>query len=314
LAINQWSMQTFMAEDVWAGFGSVESDLGFADGALVGTVRNGTDRLIEDVVVVLNTEFVRLGDLAPGAEAEVRLVLSGDDLQFFGPPISYRLFEEELQVTGPGGPPRDVQLKQQVMDAALSSNKYSPISSFRPMEVGNAQGLTLIAWLDDAPPEVRVAGRQPAQQTTALYVQPLDYRLPESGPISIPAGFVESRVIQMPVEGGACGPSGVPAVYIYRGEAVFEFDLPEVMQDVQLDQLTLSLRSEGGWREAPQVALYDWPAGEWAELSEPDMGDNTITETETLVSADGLVRVRLTVSDTSGGSCYMVGVGFEGEK
>jgi hypothetical protein len=154
----------------------------------------------------------------------------------------------------------------------------------------------------------------PAQQTTALYMQPLSYRLPESGSISVPAGFVESRVAQMPAEGGQCGSNGVPAVYIYRGEAVFEFDLPEEMQDVTLEQLTLLLRSEGGWREAPQVALYDWLADGWAGLDEPEFGDNPIAEPEAYVSADGLVRVRLSADDTSGGSCYAVGVGFEGNK
>jgi hypothetical protein len=314
LAINQWSMQTFMTEDVWPELGAVESDLGFADGALVGTVRNGTEYTLADVVVALGNEFVRLGDLAPGAEAEVRLKPSSDDLQFVGPPISYRLFEEELQQPGPTGPPRDVQLKQQILDTALSSGGYSPISSFRPAVVGNAQGLTLIAWLDDAPPEVRVAGRLPAQQTTALYVRPLSYRLPESGPISVPAGFVESRVAQMPTEGGPCGPNGVPAVYIHRGEAVFEYNLPDGLQDVTLEQMTLSLRSEGGWRDAPQVALYDWQASEWVAIDEPEFGDNPIVEPEAYVSADGLVRVRLAVDELSGGSCYVVGVGFEGNK
>ena len=62
------------------------------------------------------------------------------------------------------------------------------------------------------------------------------------------------------------------------------------------------------------MALYDWPAGEWAELDEPDFGDNVIAETEAFVSADGLVRVRLSVDDARGGSCYKVGVGFEGER
>jgi hypothetical protein len=314
LNVNQWSMQTFMSEDVWPDMGTVESELSFVDGALVGTLRNRTGRMLEDAVVVLYTEYVRVGDLAPGAEAEVRLDLPNTDIQFFGPPISYRLFEKELQQPSPTGPPREIQLKQQILDAALSSNMYSPISSVRPMGTGTAQGLTLIAWLDGAPPEVWVARRHPAQQTTALYLLPLSYHLPESGTISVPAGFVESRVVEMPAEGGPCGPGGVPAVYIHRGESVFEFDLPELVQDVQLEQLVLSLRSEGGWREAPSVAFYDWPADAWSELSEPDFGDNLVSEPEAFVREDGLVRVRLTVDDVSGGSCYIVGVGFEGER
>jgi len=316
LAINQWSMQTFMVEDDWPDLGRVESDLEFADGALVGTVRNGTRQRLLDAVLVHNMDYVRLGDLAPGDEVEVRLAPAADELQFYGPPLSYRLFEEQLQYTGPTGPAREVQIKQQILDATLSSGKYSPLSSFRPTGMGDgAQGLALIAWLDRAPPDVRVARRQPAQQTTALFYLPLDYSLPESGPVSVPAGFVESRVLQMPSEGGLCGPEGVAAVYVGQGEAIFEFALGEVLSEVQIDQLTLVLRAEdAGWREAPELALYNWSAEAWTLLSEPEFGHNPIADPDKLISEDGLVRVRLAVDDRSRGSCYMVGMGFEGRR
>jgi hypothetical protein len=307
-------MQTFMVESTWQDLGVVETDLRFSDGALVGSVRNRTATTLYDAAVILGSDFVRLGDLEPGGETEVRLDQASTDVPVFGPPIGYRLFEEELQQPRPGGPPRDVQLKQQILDATFSSGRFSPISSVRPTVSGSGtQGLTLIAWLDRAPPRVRVAGRQPAQRTTALYVLPLEVGLPESGPISVPAGLVESRVVQMPVEGGPCGSNGVPAVYINRGSAVFEFRLGESLQDVQVEQLRLHLRSgEGGWRQAPAVAIYDWPDQEWAELREPDFGDNLISGAEPLVSAEGMVRVRLIVEDPGAGACYLVGVGFEG--
>ncbi len=55
--------------------------------------------------------------LAPGEQAEVRLALSGMNNQIFGPPISYRLFEQEFSQSGPGGPPREAQIKQQILDS-----------------------------------------------------------------------------------------------------------------------------------------------------------------------------------------------------
>lgn len=314
LAINQWSMQTFMLESDWPGLGTVESDLRFADGALVGTIRNHIGRTLQDAVVVLGSEYVRLGDLAPGSEVPVEFKLSDDDVLFLGPPLSYRLFEQELSQPGPSGPSRMAQLKQQILDATLSGDLYSPLSSFRPTGMGSTQGLSLIGWLDRAPPEVRVAGRQPAQQTTALYLLPLDYRLPDSGLLAIPPGFVASRVVQMPTEGGPCGPNGVPAVYIQRGEAIFEFDLPEAARDLRLDRLILSLRTEGGWQQVPKTAFYDWSASAWSELSEPQFGPNPVAEPAAFVSPQGVVRVRLAVESASGGSCIMVGVGFEGVK
>ena len=315
LAVNQWSMQTFMAEGTWHDLGQVTSDLYFEEGALVGTVRNETSQALQDVVIVMGTQFQRLGDLAPGATAPVRLELSEDALQFFGPPISYRLFQQELEQPRSGLFAKDIQLKQQVLDSVLSDgSKVSPISSFRPTGGASAQELALLAWSDHAPPEVQVAGRQPARQTTALVYTPLTYRLAESGTVLMPPGFITGRVLSMPVEGGACGSPGIPAVYINRGEATFEFELPESARQVQIERLTVSLRTEGGWQQPPEVAIYEWAEQTWSDIAQAVIGDNVLTEVNGLVSDNGLVRVRLSFDSGGGGGCYYVGVGFEGER
>jgi hypothetical protein len=206
-----------------------------------------------------------------------------------------------------------VQLKQQVLDSVLQSGgQFSPISSFRPPGGGSTQELTLLAWFDRAPIEVRVAGRQPAQRTTALLHMPLSYRLTESGRVSVPPGFVESSVLSMPVDGGPCGPPGVPAVYINRGEATFEFKLPEPARRVQIERLTLSLRSEGGWQGAPALALYNWAERAWAEVDDPVIGDNILADVDDLIGDSGLVRARLSLDRDTGGGCYHLGLGFEG--
>jgi hypothetical protein len=319
LAVNQWSMQTFMVEEDWPDFGQVSADLGFGDGALVGTVRNRTAQTLKDAAVVMGTQFTRLGDLAPGAEAEVRLDLSAQPDQFFGPPISYRLFEREFSQPGPGGPPRDVQLKQQILDSVLSSGSKLGLASSVAPSGGGTQGLTFLAWFDascgpqSAAPQVQVAGREPTQQTTALLYSPLTYRLSDKGIVSVPAGFIPSRIVEMPPDGGLCGPSGTSAIYIGRGDAMFEFQLPEV-RDVQVTQLALSIRSEGGWQQPPKAALYDWASETWAELEEPVWGSNLISDPQSLVNENGLVRVRLSVENSNHSGCFYLGLGFEGER
>jgi hypothetical protein len=314
LAVNQWSMQTFMVEESWPDFGQVKGDLGFGDGALVGTVRNGTGQMLKDAVVAMGAQFTRLGDLAPGAEAEVRLDLSAQPDQLFGPPISYRLFEREFSQPGPGGPPRDVQLKQQILDSILSSGtRFGPLSSFAPSGGGDTQGLIFLAWFDTSPPQVQVAGREPTQQTTALLYTPLAYRLAEGGIVSVPAGFIPGRIVEMPPDGGPCGPPGTSALYIGRGDAVFEFQLPEV-RDVQVTQLAVSIRSEGGWQQPPKAALYDWVSETWAELEEPVWGSNLISDAQSLVNENGSVQVRLSVENSNHSACFYLGLGFEGER
>ena len=315
MTVNQWSMQTFMAEGTWPDLGRVTSDLQFVADELVGTVRNETDRSLQDVAIVFGTQFQRLGNLAPGAEAQVGLALPAESSQVFGPPVSYLLFEKEISNPGPTGPPRDVQLKQQILESALhSGGMYSPISSFMPKGGGSVQGLTLLAWLDDAPPEVRVANQQPMQRTTALLYMPLTYRLPEAGMVSVPAGFVPGRILAMPVEGGSCGVAGMLSVYIHRGEATFEFEMPPAARPIEVEHLSLSLRSDGGWQQAPRVALYDWSEKAWRELDQPAIGDNKVADAQGLVNDGGLVHVRLSVDGSGGGGCYLIGLGFEGTR
>jgi len=309
LTVNQWSMQTFVTEDAWVDLGHVTSDLRIEEGILTGTVRNGTGLTLKDAAVVLNADLIRLGDLAPGAEAQVSLKLSEQGDPSFGMPISYRLFEKELSQPGPNGPAREVQLKQQILDTLLNSGgKFGPVSSVMPVDVTSGQMLMLLAWLDQAPPEVLVAGREPIQQTTALFTMALDYRLPEQGAISVPAGFVPGRLIEMPVEGGMCGPTGTSSVYISYGNATFEFQVPQ--QDMRIERLKLSLRAEGGWSQPLETSLYDWSSGTWSKLSSAVLGSNVIEPVKGLVSEDGLVRVRIRQEDRRGG-CFYVSLGFD---
>jgi len=309
LTVNQWSMQTFVTEETWADLGQVTGDLRFEEGILTGTVRNGTRFTLQDAVVVLNTDFARLGDMAPGVEAQVSLKPSGLTDSSFGMPISYRLFEQELSNPGPTGPSREVQIKQQILDTLLNSGgKFGPISSVMPVGVTVGQELMLLAWLDQAPPEVRIAGREPVQQTTALFTTPLDYRLPDQGAISVPAGFLPSRLIEMPEEGGICGPTGTSSVYISYGNATFEFQMPQ--EEMRVDRLKLELRAEGGWSQPPETSLYDWSSGNWDKLDNAVLGSNVIEPVSGLISEDGLVRVRLRQENRSGG-CFYVSLGFD---
>jgi hypothetical protein len=315
LAVNQWSMQAFMVETSWPDLGRVSSDLWFEKEALVGSVHNETDVTLQDAAVVLGTQFVRLGELAPGAKAEVRMDLSNGSDQVFGPPLSYRLFEEAFSRPGPNGPPREAQIKQQILDSLLNQNvEFSPVSSRAPMGSGLTQELMLLAWLDQSPPEVRVAGREPVQQTTALLFSPLTYSLAQEDTIAVPPGFVTGKISRMPLEGGMCGPAGTTAVYVGNGSAELEFQLPQETLDVQINEITLSVHSDGGWQQPDTIAVYDWDEETWIELAEAVLGDNVIAEPAGLVRGDGLLRARLFVTSRERGGCFYVGLGFRGTR
>jgi hypothetical protein len=314
LPTSQGSMQAFVVEDAWPGLRGVTGDLWFEDGALVGTVQNDSGQTLRDAIVAIGNEYAPLGDVAPGAKGRVELKLSQLEGPLLGSSISDRLFGRRLDNAGSDVARQEIQVKQRLLDDVLRADGFGLTSSTASLPGGRARGLLLLAWLDEAPPVVQAEGPAPVQHTTALLYAPLDYRLPQSGTISVPAGFVPGRMSEAPSEGGTCGAYGMLAAYIGRGSATFDFALPEDASDAQIDQLTISIRSEEGWWQPPAIALYDWRTGTWAELPAPVFGDNVLTDAGSLVSQAGLVRVRLSAEkDTRAGSFY-VGLGFEGRR
>jgi hypothetical protein len=315
LTVNQWSMQTFAVESLWSDFGKIASNLWIEDGALVGTVRNETPYPLADAAVILGNDFVKIGELAPGAQANVRLQLLALNNGQFAPPVAYRLLEEQMSQPGPTGPRREAQLRQSVLESVFQPSLSSAKMGLSSMGSGGSSGSQkdpiLIGWLDRAPPEMTVDDRSPAEKATALVYAPLTYRFLDEGQVTVPPGLIGGTVIQMPTEGGTCGPPGTSAVFIGRGQAVFEFRLPPEMHEFQADELTLLLTSEGSWAVPSGIAVYDWDAGAWQEYEHITLGSNVLSGAGKLVSADGVARVRLS-SDGANTGCYALEMGING--
>ena len=304
LSVNQWSMQTFMTESTWPDMGQIAGDLWLEGHRLVGTVRNETSQTLTDVVVILGQDFVRLGDLAPGAETSVTLDLAARVQQPFGPPVSYRLFEQR-----PGNQPnlgaREEELKRTVVNSLFGEGGQRGWDG-----VNAAGGLVLLGWLDQSPPEVYVAEQTPVQQTTALVYTRLPYRFAGEEPISLPPGLVPGVMIETPLEGGQCGP-GPTSLWLGRGDAVFEFRLPEAVGAVQAESLTLQIYSDGGG-QLPEISVYHWDSQEWLVLDKPIMGINAIPNPTSLIG-DNRVRVRFSTSGNQPAGCLHVSLGLEAE-
>jgi hypothetical protein len=306
VSVNQWSMQSFMTEDTWRDFGEVSASLQIEGNILKGTVENHSAYPIKDAVVVLGSQFAKLGDLAPGGSAAVELAFDQVSAQQFGPPISYMLFEEQFSSSGPSGPPREVELKRQMLDSYLQPGGMG----FKGTEASANSGPYLLGWLDEAPPSVRISGREPIQQTTGLVYKTLSYQIPGDGPLSLPPGLIPGRIAQMPREGGTCGSPDSMAVYLFRGEAIFEFQLPDEAYRVPVETLKLSLSTDRGWWAAPETAIYNWQDENWIKLEGLAQGVNLIEDAVGLVSDSGLVQVRLGSEGQSEG-CFGVALGLE---
>jgi hypothetical protein len=322
LNVNQWSMQSFMTEGTWQNFGGVTSDLQFQGETLSGTVRNDTAYKINGAALILGTQIYKLGDLAPGDTKTVSMNVATLIDQLFGSPISYKLFQEYFDQPLPNGPPREIQLKQNILD-----NLFQGGSSFGPMfsskaptlDMASLSRLVILGWVDEAPPDISVSGRQPAQITTGLLLQPLKYRFANGDHISLPPGFVPGTIIELN-DGGYCGPTGMPAVYLGRQRVVFEFQIPGFgdqttdisLQPSAIESLILNIGSDGGSSQAPTIAFYDYTISDWRVMQTPIMGRNIITDVAGLVNEKGQVQVSLLLDNpNSGGGCFYLTMGLE---
>jgi hypothetical protein len=323
LAVNQWSLQTFMMEDVQVDFGYIGGDLRFKGQELTGIVRNETAYALTDSSLVFGSRVLHLGTLEPGQESPVRMELPDLANQGLNQPLSYLLFEDQLGQSaagnlspGPGDISRDIELKRMVVQSVFEQNgRFGPV----PGGVGFGGGrsslsrLVFVGWLNEAPPDVRVAGRTPTQQSTALLYAPVSYRLPDEGEFSLPPGLISGVLVEMPTEGGLCGPN-TTSIWLERGNATFEFMAPEAVRDARIDRLQLVIGGEGGgWWQAPDTTVYDWDREAWVALQNPVMGSNLVSNAASMVSDDGLIRIRLS-SDSNRGGCLHLELGLEGKR
>lgn len=313
LSVNQWAMQSFMAEATWPSFGEIRGDLRVQDEALTGTVRNDTQYTLKDAVLALQTRFVRLGDLAPGETREVNLGLSNLQSDRFNPPLTYQLYQEPYA----GGPqPRDLQIKSNIISATFENGMYSKSSMLDvgvvPGKSSMTPGIIVFGWLDQAPPAVEVPNSRLSQQATALVYSSLDYSLPESGRLALPPGMIPGVVTKLPENGGTCGIA--LSLHMTSGDAQINYTLPEALKNFSVDALKLALRADSGLStDIPAVALYNWHDQSWTSLQGPIQGTNIIQNPAPYISDGGLVHVRLHTEDEMKG-CLYIDLGLEAHK
>ncbi len=195
LSIDQWSMQSFMSEGVMTNFGTFDDSLQVKNDRLVGTIRNTTAYTLTDCFVILGSKFAKLGDLVPGAEAQVELDLSSLGGPNFSSPLSYAMFDTQLNGNVPNDVRRQAEAKRSIIEnlfertAPFISSAKSPGSA----SAGLSQAPMFVGWMEEAPPQVKIFGGEPAQKTTALVLTPLTYSLENtSGTITL-AAWIDPR-------------------------------------------------------------------------------------------------------------------------
>ncbi|MFQ5593756.1 MAG: hypothetical protein ACE5HA_06370 [Anaerolineae bacterium] len=302
LAINQWSMQTFMADTVVSAPVNVKAELTYTDGRIRGRVVNAGSQPLRDMVLVMSGEVSRLDTIAAGDMAEVDLRID-TKAGLSGPPISYLILQDVFQKPEPTGLDREIRLKQQMLDSLFAS----------PYETGNAisAGPLLIAWLDRSPTAIRVEGLSVRELGTSLVIARPALRFGDRD-VSVPSGFVPAHLID---QDGGVSPCFGPqrnGFAFYQSKVTLDFSIPSELYDVDFNYLDLILATDGGWGQPPTTALYDWEAGAWHVLDNVKLGANPIDNANRFISANShTVRVQMEAGDDRGG-CVYADIALEG--
>jgi hypothetical protein len=313
LSVNQWSMQSFVAEDTWPEFGRISGKVSMTNETLTGTVRNDTNLLLKDVVITVNRRFQRLGDLNPGQEVKVDLGLSDMNRDTMGPNLSYKLYMEPFNNAN-GRMPRDVMLKTNILDNALDGVPWGKMSSSAILPgSSNPRSITVFGWTNQAPPEVSIRGQMVSQMTTTLVYTSLELTLPEKGRVVLPPGMLTGRLVDAPRGMGSCGPNNSASIFLDDAEAAFEFQLPVQLQQFTVDTLKISVSHDNANAAYKGIAVYNWTEKKWVVM------DKSQGETLTLHNAGPYIdmggQVRLRVSAGSGNpACYFLDLGVEAER
>lgn len=303
LSVNQWSMQTFMAESVTAEPLTIQADLELREGHLIGTVTNRTGKRLSDCVLVKSSNYARLGDVEPGESKEVDLDLSGQDLRIFE-----RMVWQIPEAQQPSSPfDRQAELRRMVLEGVF--NPYQE-GTFRAVTSPQA---TFFGWLDESPPDVAVEGYALTVQETSLLLAALPLSFGQ-GKVSVPASMYSKRLVEGSGEISTCDPMGM-SFYLGRGSVTMELQPPSGLSGVSVEEMKLIVSSEAGWQEVPETSLYDWQRDEWVLMDDVSMGRNRVEDPGRFVEpTTGAIWVKLESTSSGMGGCLYVDVELEGER
>ncbi len=297
--VNQWSMQSVTAESLATEGYGFDSDLSVSDGRIVGTIANRSAYDWHDVVVILGSNFERVGEMPRGES--VQLSFEAENVGQPGGDVVWRIFEQAFNT--PTGASRDVQVKQQVLSSLYGGSFGSSSLAYSTQPV-------LVAWLDATPTQVSLSEDSRVSQvgTTLLYSEmPVRFG---AGAVSLPRGMLRARIVQN--DGGTCYGPGVASLSPDFEEAEIQWELPNQVKQLDPSELALHISSDGGWANTPALAFYDYEAGGWVEVVEPVMGQNKVAEPDALLSDNGILRLRVQNPNRNQGGCLYFDVALKG--
>ncbi len=259
---------------------------------LLATIRNDSEQTLENVVLLIGANAVKLGDLKPGQERSTTETVgsvneSGLTLlnpSGYGSPLmrnSSAIVGTSNYYDDPVAFPK-FQLLQALEDEYLAGNTTT-----------SNNNLMLTAWTDETQLETAVQDQVYDSLATTFYLLevPLLDEL-EGTRVVVPLNLLNWTIL------------GSNNMY---SESVTDFYMPasswmEVeftpwreLADLTVQNIEIHLENQSGQTHLtlPSVRLWDWQAEEWVDLEDAGWGQTAVTDPQTFLNEENTMRLRL---------------------
>lgn len=292
--VNAWSMRGFSSEDVSAAPGTVVQDLRLANGRLTGTITNRLSFALTDAVVIAGNSFVTLGNLAPGESVRIDMAaggaaLSAGILQRIYP-VGYSGSYSEFSGVNPRlTSQREAQRRSAILQALFPT--------------GTPGGPLFVGWSGAHLNPLQVNGARADTHDLDAILLPLRPAATTDGG-TLPEGAIPARLVD--TSGDSTSQLGDLLTLGPRATATFEFALPgNAWHDVHvrlshnLGPYGAKVTLGGQVANAVDLAVYNYRFDRWDSLSlvrDSGAEQAVLGDPGSQISADGLVRVRLSAS------------------
>ena len=266
------------------------------DGDLVGVVTNIGDAPLTDVAYISSSVGERIGDLAPGQEAEFRV-----------PRTNFNGSSAADQVYGFAGfdtadaEQRQILVRRQVIDALVGYGGFMPGAMDLPSA---GRGPFLIGWRTDDGPLPVLVDELVAQRYSQL-VEVLSVRQPiGTGEVTIKPAQMANSVVATEGDASSGGPG---MMMVGNGSVTFAVTLPLEASGMAVSEVTILIGPDPGMVLSDQGGFGGfWPAGFQADVRDPQTGEwrplgdisqNSTFEIDdpaTAISSAGRIEVRVT--------------------
>ncbi len=286
---DAWSLQGLYAE-AQQSLPPIEARIELTDAGIGAWVRNTGDQPLYDVVLAYGTQFVRLGDILPAAEARADWP-SGEP----GPPgatLGNLVFQQELAAgRAPGGLPDRGAVQRELLLNALVARAAG----------ATAAGPFLFAWLDESPLPLTIVADAAARRSTNLLVDQPD--IVASGTVELPTGWL--RLDPAADNRAICFGSAGQGIVAQPAPVTATLRLPPDLADLRADTLTLDLSSERRWPNSGiATEIYDWQRRQWVDLDYDGPGEIRVDDAAAYLER-GTLRLRISGPIEPAGCLFM---------